>query len=320
MCRVDGGRFTVCVHRILSSSGSCHGRGGRGVARRWSERRCAPVRGSRRRTPQGCTEALCPLASLPAFSPPACLRFSPLASLHPCSSYFLRFGDRSDIRRARACALLDVRGFPSPPCPRPCRPRSGYSRRCDGCSVRGSAGRPAQPRAVLTLDTGPDERTPGLQPGRSPHAGSDPGTPQCPPAGGRGRALCHLRRSPAAVAGVLARNVLPRNDGRGGVGMSLPAGGRGGPIRRGGLRDFDLHTWDVPCDLTDMFLYAGMDRPHLCFDDRFRSGISNFREDASEEIPFGLAKLREDLASGRWRSIRAAADRGIGDYCFFVAE
>ena len=42
------------------------------------------------------------------------LVFPPLASLHPCRSCFLLCGERSDIRRARACALPHALGFPSP--------------------------------------------------------------------------------------------------------------------------------------------------------------------------------------------------------------
>ena len=80
-------------------------------------RRSASVRGSRSRTPRGWRRASCPLASLPAFSPPACLWFFPLASLHIRCSCSLFFGDRSDIRRARACALPRCAGFPSLPLP-----------------------------------------------------------------------------------------------------------------------------------------------------------------------------------------------------------
>ncbi len=83
-----------------------------------------------------------------------------------------------------------------------------------------------------------------------------------------------------------------------------------------------VHTmpWDVPPDLTDLFLYAGKDRPELYFDAGFRNGISVFREHASAELDEGLSKLRADLDSGRWLEVRASVDRGRGDYCFFVAE
>ena len=53
-----------------------------------------------------------------------------------------------------------------------------------------------------------------------------------------------------------------------------------------------------------MFLYAGKDRPELYFDEGFRNGISAFREFASAEVAHGLAGLRADLDSGRWRAIR----------------
>ena len=87
-----------------------------------------------------------------------------------------------------------------------------------------------------------------------------------------------------------------------------------------GFRLVGFETWDVPSDLSDLFLYAGKDRPELYFDPGFRNGISVFREHRGPEIEEGLAKLRADLESGRWREIRASADRGLGDYCFFVAQ
>lgn len=87
-----------------------------------------------------------------------------------------------------------------------------------------------------------------------------------------------------------------------------------------GFRSVALEPWEVPPDLTDLFLYAGKDRPELYFDEGFRNGISAFREHAGAEVPDGLARLRADLDSGRWQAIRAGADQGRGDYCFFVAE
>ena len=87
-----------------------------------------------------------------------------------------------------------------------------------------------------------------------------------------------------------------------------------------GFRSLALEPWDVPPDLTDLFLYAGKDRPELYFDEDFRNGISGFREYGGAEVPDGLARLRADLDSGRWQEIRAGADQGRGDYCFFVAE
>ena len=87
-----------------------------------------------------------------------------------------------------------------------------------------------------------------------------------------------------------------------------------------GFRSVALEPWEVPPDLTDLFLYAGKNRPELYFDEGFRNGISSFREYAGNEVPHGLARLRADLDSGRWQEIRAGADQGRGDYCFFIAE
>ena len=91
-------------------------------------------------------------------------------------------------------------------------------------------------------------------------------------------------------------------------------------LSAGGFRSVDLEPWDVPPNLMDMFLYAGKDRPELYFDEEFRNGISAFREFASGEVAHGLARLRADLDSGRWKSIRVHADQGRGDYSFFVAD
>ena len=78
---------------------------------------CAALRiaeGKPQANAPGMDGGLCPLASLPVFSPPACLWFLPRAWLHIGCSCFLSFGDRSDIHRARACALPHGLGFPSP--------------------------------------------------------------------------------------------------------------------------------------------------------------------------------------------------------------
>ena len=87
-----------------------------------------------------------------------------------------------------------------------------------------------------------------------------------------------------------------------------------------GFRSVAIERWDVPPDLEDKFLYAGKDRPELYFDPGFRSGISAFREFAGAEVAHGLDRLRADLDSGRWRTVRAGAEHGNGDYCFFIAE
>jgi ubiquinone/menaquinone biosynthesis C-methylase UbiE len=79
--------------------------------------------------------------------------------------------------------------------------------------------------------------------------------------------------------------------------------------------------YDVAPDLNDLFLYCGKNRPERYLDPRIRSGISTFADapDAGE-IDRGLARLADDIESGRInRVIRSFAHNG-GDYMFTVAS
>src|SRR5258708_9803329 len=79
--------------------------------------------------------------------------------------------------------------------------------------------------------------------------------------------------------------------------------------------------YDVAPDLKDLFLYCGKNRPERYLDPRIRSGISTFADapDAGE-IDRGLARLADDIESGRInRVIRSFAHNG-GDYMFTVAS
>jgi hypothetical protein len=92
-------------------------------------------------------------------------------------------------------------------------------------------------------------------------------------------------------------------------------------LREAGLRLLRVEPWVVPADLVDLFLYSGKDRPELYFEPAVRRGISSFAllADAGE-VEAGLARLRADLASGRFAEIRARATSPDGDYTFVVAE
>jgi SAM-dependent methyltransferase len=92
-------------------------------------------------------------------------------------------------------------------------------------------------------------------------------------------------------------------------------------LREAGLRLLRVEPWLVPADLVDLFLYSGKDRPELYFEPAVRRGISSFAllADAGE-VEAGLARLRADLASGRFAEIRARATSPDGDYTFVVAE
>lgn len=56
----------------------------------------------------------------------------------------------------------------------------------------------------------------------------------------------------------------------------------------------------IPEDCTDGFLYAYWKRPQAYLDERIRSGSSSFW--AISEVSDGVARLREDLASGTWHT------------------
>ena len=115
----------------------------------WSvcARGCASVRGRRRRTPRGWMEALCPLATVLAFSPRTCLWFLPLASLHiSCSGFSIGRGPH----RHPPCALarFPVSAVSPPPlCPRPSPFRFGDSRRRDGSIAPANSAPPGSQRS-----------------------------------------------------------------------------------------------------------------------------------------------------------------------------
>ena len=97
---------------------------------------------------------------------------------------------------------------------------------------------------------------------------------------------CARASAPMAVVSVAVRV----SDGRGAAINSPTQQAVEEALSAAGFQVIGLHTWNVPCKLMDMFLYAGNDRPQLYFDARFRSGISNFRP--SRCRPSALRPLR----------------------------
>ncbi len=59
-----------------------------------------------------------------------------------------------------------------------------------------------------------------------------------------------------------------------------------------------VQTVSIPCDCVDGFLGAYWRRPTAYLDPAIRSGMSGFR--CLEGIDAGLAKLRDDIATGDW--------------------
>jgi ubiquinone/menaquinone biosynthesis C-methylase UbiE len=92
-------------------------------------------------------------------------------------------------------------------------------------------------------------------------------------------------------------------------------------LDRAGFKIECEEKYDVAPDLKDLFLYCGKNRPERYLDPRIRSGISTFADapDAGE-IDRGLARLADDIESGRInRVIRSFAHAG-GDYMFTIAR
>jgi SAM-dependent methyltransferase len=61
----------------------------------------------------------------------------------------------------------------------------------------------------------------------------------------------------------------------------------------------------VPHDCADGFFHAFWRRPEAYLDPRVRAGTSPFRVRPPEEVEAALARLREDLESGRWHERNA---------------
>lgn len=71
--------------------------------------------------------------------------------------------------------------------------------------------------------------------------------------------------------------------------------------------------------LCDLFCYAGKNNPELYFDPSVRAGISSFAL-WPEETNDGLARLRRDIDSGHFETIRKQYDNELGDYLFVVLQ
>lgn len=70
----------------------------------------------------------------------------------------------------------------------------------------------------------------------------------------------------------------------------------------GGAR---METVPIPHDCTDGFLAAFWRRPEAYLDPEVRAGISMFARSDDDVIRSGLARLSDDLSSGRWRQRHA---------------
>ncbi|WP_374376255.1 class I SAM-dependent methyltransferase [Dongia sp.] len=88
-----------------------------------------------------------------------------------------------------------------------------------------------------------------------------------------------------------------------------------------GLRVAEIEQFNVPRDPIDFVLYCGRHRPEVYFDAKVRGNIFAFTPlDLAQEVGTGLARLDEDLSSGRFAEVAASFDDTMGDYVLLVAE
>lgn len=88
-----------------------------------------------------------------------------------------------------------------------------------------------------------------------------------------------------------------------------------------GLRFTELVPFNVPENPVDFVLYCGKHRPELYFDAKVRGNIFAFTAlDLAQEVGQGLARLDEDLATGRFAQTTARYSDVLGDYVLLVAE
>ena len=95
-------------------------------------------------------------------------------------------------------------------------------------------------------------------------------------------------------------------------------------LRAAGFSKITRQKWDIPETVQDWFFYAGKHHPEIYFDKKVRDGISIFAKSTEpaqvREIEEGLARLREDLESGRFAEVANKYRHDRGDCTFVIAE
>lgn len=87
------------------------------------------------------------------------------------------------------------------------------------------------------------------------------------------------------------------------------------------LKIADMVPFNVPENPVDFVLYCGKHRPEVYFDAKVRGNIFAFTAlDLAQEVGQGLARLDEDLSTGRFAEATAHFNHAQGDYVLLVAE
>jgi ubiquinone/menaquinone biosynthesis C-methylase UbiE len=61
-----------------------------------------------------------------------------------------------------------------------------------------------------------------------------------------------------------------------------------------------IHDFPLPCDLSDLNMHAGWNKPEIYFDPAVRRGMSGFAMSNHAEVQEGLDLLSRDLETGEW--------------------
>jgi ubiquinone/menaquinone biosynthesis C-methylase UbiE len=92
-------------------------------------------------------------------------------------------------------------------------------------------------------------------------------------------------------------------------------------LDRAGWRLCASEKFFVNKDIQDMIFFSGKHNPEIYFESTVRSSISYFAAaDNQAEVEQGLERLREDLDSGHFETVRQQYANDFGDYMFIVAE
>jgi ubiquinone/menaquinone biosynthesis C-methylase UbiE len=90
---------------------------------------------------------------------------------------------------------------------------------------------------------------------------------------------------------------------------------------KSGFYSVEAEKYLIQEGLQDLFLFSGKNNPSLYFNADIRKGISSFADCKNEnEISTGLEKLRMDLQTGYFDTIKNKYTSGSGDYLFVIAS
>jgi ubiquinone/menaquinone biosynthesis C-methylase UbiE len=77
-------------------------------------------------------------------------------------------------------------------------------------------------------------------------------------------------------------------------------------FRAAGYGSFEVLSFPLPRDFSDMNMHSGWGRPEIYLDAGFRQNMSPFALASASEVSEGVERLRRDLESGAWDAANGA--------------